>query len=121
MEKAKMLSVLLVESEHEILQEMASEFGIKKSEIVRSLIQGAYVAHMVQKAINKGEVGTSVEYGGYGFEINFDAIKGIYDKIITQLDGMDDAMEKGVKVIYNRNERTPFAKRMKSNKVKETT
>jgi hypothetical protein len=118
MEKAKMLSVLLLQSEHEILQEMADNVGIKKSEFVRSLIQGAYVAHSIQKAMDRGESQASIKYGGYGFEINFDVIMGIFKNISTQLDGLEDAINEGVKVNYNSIQR-PLVRRIKPSKLKK--
>jgi len=76
-----MLSVLLAEKEHEQLMEISALCGMKKSEFVRALIQGAYVSYEVNKQLEAGITDISVEIGGYGFQVDYEAIKGIFGGI----------------------------------------
>lgn len=119
-QRAKMLSVLLAEREHEQLEQVAQEFGVKKSELVRSLIQGAYVAHSINKQIEAGNRNVSVVFGGYGYHIDFEAIKALFSDIAETFASKTEELPKAVKVTMPKHEGVLMNRRAKTPKMRQS-
>lgn len=112
-----MLSVLLTEWEHEQLSDISGSLGIKKSEYVRALIQGSYIAHQIDEQIKEGKKDIAIEYGGYGYEIDVDSIKGILAPIVGLVNPED--LKKAVRIKYT-SMSTQKNQRVKTSKLKKT-
>jgi hypothetical protein len=122
MAKAKMLSVILTEELHDFLLKSSSDLGIKKSEFARLLIEGAYVANAIEEAQKSGNKQESVEIGGYGFNIDFEVIKDIYNRVSESLketfpdNSLEDIIGKGIKVTRI----SERSRKIKSNRLKKS-
>lgn len=119
-QRAKMLSVLLAEREHQQLEQVAQEFGMKKSELVRSLIQGAYVAHSINKQIEAGSNNVSVEFGGYGYHVDFEGIKGLFSGIAETIASKAEDIPKNINVTLPKDENVHMSQRVKTEKLGRT-
>jgi hypothetical protein len=89
MRNAKGVTLLLSESDFNFLQTISDQFGVKKSEFLRLLIQGLRVG---ESAMNKQ--GAKIEVGGYGIEFSQEDL----ELFVRQLEPILGGFGKGVKV-----------------------
>jgi hypothetical protein len=89
MRHGKSVSLILSESDFNFLQSISNQFGVKKSEFLRLLIQGLKVG---ESAMSKQ--GAKVEVGGYGLEFSQEDL----ELFVKQLEPILEGLGKGVKI-----------------------
>lgn len=102
MRHGRTVHLILSESDFDFLQGISDQFGIKKSEFLRLLIQGLRVG---ESAMNKE--GAKVEIGGYGLEFSQEYL----ESFVRQIEPILEGFGKGVKVTTQKTAQKPKKRR----------
>ena len=100
------LTLRLSQEDNQCLEDLALSSGLKKSEYLRSIIQGISLGNKLAETMSQGQ-DVKFDLGGYGYAIKHDIMEGLLKDVMEK-------MSQGLQVIPNKPQKNLRYKRMKT-------